>query len=249
MFLFFFCDFSKLRKLLTNNKKDLIIIAIFGNVIPFNLISYSEMFVDSVVASSLIGTMPLFTFIIALKFFKKKINYLTVCGLITGFMGMIIFINPFDDLNTSKSFFFSSLIILSAIMYAFSANWVKKLNSQSSFELAFCSIAFAAVITVPLLIVFLLISDLNFQSLIFSITLTSFISATILGVVCTGIAISVFFSLIKFRSPVFASQSNYLIPCFGFLWSYIFLNENLKFNLLVGLIFIVAGAYLVHKEE
>ena len=76
MFLFFFCDFSKLRKLLINNKKDLIIIAIFGNVIPFNLISYSEMFVDSVVASSLIGTMPLFTFIIALKFLKEnKLSY------------------------------------------------------------------------------------------------------------------------------------------------------------------------------
>ena len=37
----------------------LIGIAVFGNVLPFNLISLSEIYVDSIVASTLIGTMPL----------------------------------------------------------------------------------------------------------------------------------------------------------------------------------------------
>ena len=72
IFLFFFCEVKKIKFLFLNNKKDLFIIALFGNVIPFNLISWSELYVDSLVASTLIGTMPLFTFLISLFFFKES---------------------------------------------------------------------------------------------------------------------------------------------------------------------------------
>ena len=59
------------------------------------------------------------------------------------------------------------------------------------------------------------------------LTFKSIISATILGVLCTGLAIWVFFKLIEKENAVFASQSNYLIPCFGFLWSFLFLMKDL----------------------
>ena len=39
------------------NKLLFVAVAIFGNVLPFNLISLSEIHVDSVVAATLIGTM------------------------------------------------------------------------------------------------------------------------------------------------------------------------------------------------
>ena len=67
--LLFFCNLNKIKKLFKNNKKDLIIIALFGNVLPFNLISWSQLHVDSLIASTLIGTMPLFTLLISFKFF------------------------------------------------------------------------------------------------------------------------------------------------------------------------------------
>ena len=54
--------------------------------------------------------------------------------------------------------------------------------------------------------------------------------------------------LIEKENAVFASQSNYLIPCFGFLWSFIFLDERLTLNLFMGLILIVLGAYLVNNK-
>ena len=48
-------------------KKGELFIALIGNVIPFNLISYSEIFVDSIIASTLIGTMPIFTFFFSIN--------------------------------------------------------------------------------------------------------------------------------------------------------------------------------------
>ncbi len=246
--LLFFCNFVKIKKLFKHNKKDLIIIALIGNVLPFNLISWSQLYVDSLVASTLIGTMPLFTLLISFNFFKNRFKNQTIYGLAFGFIGMIIFLKPNHQSIIDKNLFFSLLIILSSILYAFSANWVKTVKESSSFELACCSIGVAAFFSIPLSIFLFFIGDNEISSMLLNITLKSFISASFLGVLCTGLAISIFFKLIEIRSAVFASQSNYLIPCFGFLWSYIFLEEMFTLNLMVGFILIVFGGFLVNRQ-
>ena len=154
-----------------------------------------------------------------------------------------------DSLVEIENSIYLFLIVLASIMYAFSANWVNKLNENSSIELAFCSISLAAIVSFPIFFITISILDLQILNLVNSIGFFSFISASILGIICTGFAISLFFYLIKKKSAIFASQSNYLIPCFGFLWSFIFLTEKLSFNLLAGLILIVLGGYLVDKKN
>ncbi len=215
-------------------------------MIPFNLISWSEIYIDSIIASTLIGTMPLFTFIISLALFKKKFQTQTILGLMIGFVGLLIFLNP--KTGSYNNFFYSFVIIIASIMYAFSANWVKILKNKSSFELACCSISVAALLSLPTTLIILYFTEFNFNLFILTLSKSSFVSATILGVLCTGLAITTFFYLIKLKSPVFASQSNYLIPCFGFVWSYMFLGESLSLNLFVGLILIVSGGYFVNRQ-
>ncbi len=193
--------------------------------------------------------MPLFTFIISLFFFKetfKQVKVLT--GLLIGFFGMYVFMDPQDSISKNLNLFFSLLIILSSIFYAFSANWVKTLKNKSSLELAFSSIAVATVICLIMILVSISIQDNSINLSIAKLTFKSIVSATILGVLCTGLAIWVFFKLIEKENAVFASQSNYLIPCFGFLWSFTFLDERLTLNLFMGLILIVLGAYLVNNK-
>ena len=132
-------------------------------------------------------------------------------------------------------------------MYAFSANWVKKLDDSSSIDLLLNTCCGDNVHTNFFRTMYIL--EIRIIDLIISIKSYGLISATILGIICTGLAISLFFHIIKKKSAIFASQSNYLIPCFGFLWSYIFLSEKLSPNLLLGLILIVLGGYLVNKKN
>ena len=246
--LLFFCNLNKIKKLFKNNKKDLIIIALFGNVLPFNLISWSQLYVDSLVASTLIGTMPLFTLLISFNFFKERFKIQTINGLVLGFLGMIIFLKPNHESIPDSNLFYPLLIIFSSIFYAFSANWVKTVKENASFELACSSIGVAAFFSIPLSIFLFFIGDNQVSVLLSNITLKSFISASFLGVLCTGLAISIFFKLIESKSAVFASQSNYLIPCFGFLWSYIFLEEIFTLNLIAGFLLIVIGGFLVNRQ-
>ena len=161
---------------------------------------------------------------------------------------MYVFVNPSQSISKNLNLYFSLLIILSSVMYAFSANWVKMLKNKSSLELAFSSIAVASIICFFMILLGVLIFD-DFISLTISqVTTNNLMSATILGILCTGLAIWVFFKLIEKESAVFASQSNYLIPCFGFLWSFLFLDERLTLNLFVGLVLIVLGAFLVNNK-
>ena len=137
--------------------------------------------------------MPLFTFIISLFFFKetfKKVKVLT--GLLIGFFGMYVFMDPQDSISKNLNLFFSLLIILSSIFYAFSANWVKTLKNKSSLELAFSSIAVATVICLIMILVSISIQDNSINLSITKLTFKSIVSATILGVLCTGLAIWVF---------------------------------------------------------
>ena len=246
--LLFFCNLNKIKKLFKNNKKDLIIIALVGNVLPFNLISWSQLYVDSLIASTLIGTMPLFTLLISFNFFKEKFKIQTINGLVLGFLGMIIFLKPNHESIADSNLFYPLLIIFSSIFYAFSANWVKTVKENASFELACSSIGVAAFFSIPLSIFLFFMGDNQVSVLFSNITLKSFISASFLGVLCTGLAISIFFKLIESKSAVFASQSNYLIPCFGFLWSYIFLEEIFTLNLIAGFLLIVIGGFLVNRQ-
>ena len=119
LFLFFFK--TNILKTFKKNIKWIVLIAILGNLLPFNLISWSELYVDSVVASSLIGTMPIFTFIISLMIFKEtEPNLLQALGLIIGFGGMIIFIGlDFDSISSNSFFFFTSNFVFSPVLCYF----------------------------------------------------------------------------------------------------------------------------------
>jgi len=248
-FLLLFYKKMSIKKILLGNRLLIFGIAIFGNVIPFNLISMSEVYVDSVVASTLIGTMPFFTFLLSYILFKNQRSYFfSFLGIVIGFLGMIVFINPSEVSSANTSFIFSSLIVLSAFFYAFSANLVKKIKNYSSLEIATLTTILATILSFPFLLLNLFVSGYMLKDVIVNITYQDFISATILGVVCTGLAAVVFFYIIKIRTAVFASQSNYLIPCFGSVWSYFFLQENLSQNMLYGLILIVIGGWIVNKS-
>ena len=240
---------SNLKNCFFKNKSEILIIAIVGNVIPFNLISYSEIFVDSIIASTLIGTMPMFTFLISFLVFKKdKFKTMSFLGLILGFVGMIVFINPENFLMNLSAYNFYALIIFSSLCYAFSANIVKKVKDSSPSDIAITSTILAAIICLPVLLFDLIYSDHQIKYLFEKISIESFISATILGLVCTAFAIFIFFSLIKSKSAVYASQSNYLIPCFGSLWGIFFLSESITENMFFGLTLIVISGWLINKN-
>lgn len=66
-----------------------------------------------------------------------------------------------------------------------------------------------------------------------------------LGVLCTGIAFIIFYDLIAAVGSTLAVLVTYLVPLFAIFFGYIFLNETITLQTIVGGGFIVVGITLV----
>jgi drug/metabolite transporter (DMT)-like permease len=79
--------------------------------------------------------------------------------------------------------------------------------------------------------------------------LDSTISIIYLGVVSTGIAWLLRFRILKRNGLIFQAQVAYLIPIFGVILGYIFLNELVTTKILISLIAIIIGIYFVKRAD
>ena len=77
----------------------------------------------------------------------------------------------------------------------------------------------------------------------------STVSVIYLGLVSTGLAWLLRFRILVKNGLIFQSQVSYLIPIFGTILSYIFLNELITVKVLICLIAVVVGIYFVRKAD
>ena len=57
------------------------------------------------------------------------------------------------------------------------------------------------------------------------------------------------FRVLKNNGLIFQSQVSYLIPIFGTILGYIFLQELITFKVLISLIAVCVGVYFVRKAD
>ena len=69
-----------------------------------------------------------------------------------------------------------------------------------------------------------------------------------MGTVPTGIAWLLRFRILKNNGLVFQAQVAYLIPIFGIVLGYIFLNEIITSKVIVAVAAVVLGIYFVRRS-
>ena len=77
----------------------------------------------------------------------------------------------------------------------------------------------------------------------------SIISVIYLGLVSTGIAWLLRFSILKKNGLIFQSQVSFLIPIFGIILGYIFLKELITPKIIVSVILVLIGIFLAKKSN
>ena len=77
----------------------------------------------------------------------------------------------------------------------------------------------------------------------------SLISVIYLGIVPTGIAWLLRFKILKENGLIFQSQVSYLIPIFGTILGYIFLQELITIKVLISLTAVCIGIYFVRRAD
>ena len=221
------------------------LIGLIGNFIPFSLISWSEMYIQSNTAGLLLSVAPILTLIFS-HFLTKddKFSLLKFLSIIIGLIG-VLFIFDIQKLiynsDSSKFIIPKLFIIIAAFGYVISSILAYNMRHMNSVTLTTFVTIFAALISIPFLIYF------EFKS-ISSYSFNSMISLFYLGAFPTALAFLIRFHIIAKAGPIFLSYVAYLIPVFAILWGYIFLNEKINSSTLVGVILILFGVFISQKN-
>ncbi|BBI36466.1 DMT family transporter [Cohnella abietis] len=223
-------------------------IALLEAVIPFFLIGWGQQRINSSLSAILMGTIPIFTTLMAAIFVpKEKINAFKWISVVCGFIGISLLIAPDISLSAGNHDVFGTIAVLgAALSFSGSLILIKELPPISPI-IAMRNVLFiAAVLLIPLSFIFENPVNIHLDA-------QQWISLVILGVFHAGIVYMLYNILINRSGAVFASLNNYLVPLFGVVLGTLFLNEQLtsmdKISLLVILISLGIGGINLRKRS
>mgnify|MGYP001400852845 CR=1 FL=1 len=210
-------------------------------VIPFFLIAYGVQKVQSNLAAILMSSTPISATILA-HFYtdKEKINFFKIVGILLGFSGILYLFS--DNLLITKDNFFSALmILLGSTFYVIGGILTLKISHKKNENVTASILIWGTIIILPISIIFE-------QPWNFTPRLDSTLSLIYLGVFPTGIAWLLRFMILKNNGVVFQSQVAFLIPIFGVILGYVFLQEIITSKVMISLIAVIMGIYFVKKS-
>lgn len=239
IFLLSVCKILKLSFVI--NKRLFIIflmMSLFNNVIPFNLIAWGQSQITASVSSILNATTPLFTVILANYWPKgEKATLNRIIGVVVGICGVSILMGfSFDDLNNSIDG--QIAILLASVSYAISVLFGKQIDSSIHPAIsATMMLCISSIILMPIVIYmgvdFIAVSKIE-----------SMIPLLGLSIFSTAVAYLIFYKLIKnIGSNVMLVTL--LMPISAIFMSIIFLGESIATQHIIGLILILIGLILV----
>ncbi|WP_330275351.1 DMT family transporter [Lentzea sp. NBC_00516] len=215
---------------------------LFGNVIPFLLLSYGEKTTGAGIAGVLIGASPLLTLALATAALPtERATSRKAVGLVLGFIGVVLLIGPWDEALGS----FSGRLACfgAAVSYAIGFVYVRKYLSPLG--LAPLSLAASQLVAAAALQA-VVTPFLDWRTPSFTGPVT--MSIVLLGLLSTGLAYVLYFRLIGDVGATTASAVNYVVPVFAVLVSVLFLGEHVTWNLIAGgLVVLVGVAYAENR--
>ena len=229
---------SKYLHLLPPIWRQVLVLAIMNNAIPFTLFSYASFGADSNILAILNATTAFNTMMFAYIWIGESVTLKQLCGLIVGFIGVFILVNP---QNSSTTLISSLSALLAACFYSFSTVYIQK-NSLNSNKMVLIgwSIIFSALIMLPVTIFNLP------EAMPSTAALTS---AVWLGAISTGLGFIGYVKLIDKIGAVKTSTVAYFLPVFGIIWGAIFLDEVITTTIIIGCFVVLIGIYLSNSNK
>lgn len=209
--------------------------AVFGNALPFVLISWGQEVVDAGLAAILMAIMPLSTIVLAHFYTRdEKLNLYKTVGFVLGIFGVVVLIG-YDKLATLGDDTIRQIAILcAAFCYAINAIITKKLVGLPQRSMATALIGVSFVIIVPF--AFLVENPMSI-----SLSADAWVAWILLAVFPTAVGTLLIFAIVKRQGAGFLSQINFMVPVAGVFWGIVILSEQLPLRAWLALAIILAG--------
>jgi drug/metabolite transporter (DMT)-like permease len=213
----------------------------FNVTLPFLLISWSEQYITSGMASILNSTVTLFTFLFASFFIaEERLTWLKALGIILGFAGVVVI--SMDDIGSGLGNMQVGVIVslIASACYG-AANVFGRINTKGlePNAQAFGQLTAAFLFIIPAAMIF----DPTFTLPNLPIT---WFALVLLGLLNTAVATWLFYSLLNSVGSTRTSLVAYFIPLVGVILGILFMGESLSWNLFIGALMIVGGVLWVN---
>lgn len=226
------------------------IIGFFNNALPFTLINWGQLTIDSGLASILVSTMPFFTLLLA-HFFTddEQLTPSKLLGIGLGLLGIVVLLGP-DALRGLGDSLVGQLMVTGAsVSYAIGAILSRSYLQASRQramppQLRSLEIVTGQYVATAALLILLAFTVEN--PLALRPSLRSINALLISGLPVTITAVMVYYYLIDAIGASFSALSIYIIPIAGVLLGALLLGEPITPQVIAALVLILLGVAIVN---
>jgi drug/metabolite transporter (DMT)-like permease len=217
----------------------LAVLALISNALPFSLIAYGETYISSVLAGLWNATTPLFTLAVALVMLpEERPTRQRIGGLLLGFAGVAIVLGPWSRLG-GPSLEGSLAVAGASACYGLSFTYLRRyVTEQADTDVA--------LVAGQLLCGTLMmgVATLLFTSAPSHLGAGPVLSVSALGVLGTGLAYVLNYSVVRRAGATIASTVTYLVPLFATACGVVLLGEGFAWHEPVGALVVLLGVAL-----
>jgi drug/metabolite transporter (DMT)-like permease len=215
----------------------LAVLGLANSVLPFTLLSWAEIRLDSGVAAILQGSAPLFTALISVRYGTDRIGGMRLVGVLVGFIGVALLVGA----HSGNDLVAALAVLGMALCYAASGVFAgHRLRDTEPFVVGAGSMVIASIVTLPLGL-----ATLPHRM----IGLKEVGSVLALGTIGTGIAYMLFFAILRGAGASRSILVTYLVPGAALAYGAVFLGEPLRTTALIGLALILGGVALGSRKR
>lgn len=217
----------------------LALVGLCNAALPFTLIAYGETRIDSGLASILNAGVPLFTAVLAIRLDEaSRVRGWRALGLLIGFAGIVVLVGP-SALGSGGDLLGELAIVAATLAYALGGIVGRRaFVGRSGAEGALLANVWACAWLVGPAAVVLVATLLTGGA---APTLAAWGAVAALGVLGTGMAHVLFYSLLQREGATRTTMVTYLVPPTALVYGSLLLDEPVRAGQIGGLVLILAG--------
>ena len=215
--------------------------ALFGTLIPFFLVPWGQLQIDSSLAAILMAVNPLFALTLG-HFFSDHESFTLrqLLAMLVGFSGILLVFGENAISSINGNIWAQLAVIGAGFCYTISGVIVSRVRGASADSVSASIFICSSVIVFPVWMILEQPWSLHFET-------ESLLALTHLGLVSTGMAFLMRYYIILRAGAVFLSYVAFIIPMFGILFGILFLGETISVNTMGAVVLILSGVYLGRK--
>ncbi|MEK6424125.1 MAG: DMT family transporter [Burkholderia gladioli] len=222
----------------------LLVCGLLNSAAPFCLFAFAELTLQADITSVINATAPLWAALVAFVWLGERLSVPRTLGLVIGFAGVLLLVGDqvfapagaTGGASASDTLLAAAAALGATLLYGIAANYTKrKLSGVDPLLNAAGTMTGATLLLVPFALASWPAAPASAHA---------WGAVVALGILCTGVAYLIFFTLIANVGPSRAITVTFVIPIFGILWGALFLDEVVAPMMLAGCAVVLLGTAL-----